>query len=138
MDELCLANRNQDGKSRSYVEFLLRIEEERGMDWWMCEQEMMGEKGQGLGPSMVEVPPLWWKILHFMEPEGTGRNLLKMRRGRGKGNGRKEKEDKIVEKVDRMLDCNNIGQGLGRTGKTQHVSQETFSQSFTPMHVCSV
>ena len=42
--QLCLGNRNQDGKSRSYVELLLGREEERGMgrDWWKCEQEMMG------------------------------------------------------------------------------------------------
>ena len=54
-----------------------------------------------------------------------------MRRGRGKGNERKEKEDKIVEKVGRMLDCNNTGQGQGMTGKTQNMSQATFSQSIT-------
>ena len=59
-----------------------------------------------------------------------------MRRGRGKGNERKEKEDKIVEKAGRMLDCYNIGQGLGRAGKTQNMSQATFLQYLTVMHVC--
>ena len=73
-----------------------------------------------------------------MELEETGRHLLKMRRGRGKGNERKEKEDKIVEKVGRMPDCNNTGQGQGRAGKTQNMSQATFSQSFALMHVCSI
>ena len=87
---------------------------------------------------MGEVPPLWLRIFHCKEQEGTGRHLLKMRRGRGKGNERKEKEDKIVEKVGRMLDCNNTGQGLGRAGKTQNMCQVTFSQSITLMHVCSV
>ena len=87
---------------------------------------------------MGEVPPLWLKIFHCMEQEGTGRHLLKMRRGRGKGNRMKEKEDKIVEKVGRMPDCNNTGQGLGRAGKTQNMSQATFSQTYTQMHVCSV
>ena len=57
---------------------------------------------------------------------------------RGKGNGRKEKEDKIVEKVGRMPDCNNTGQGLGRAGKTQNMSPAAFSQSFALIHVCSV
>ena len=61
-----------------------------------------------------------------------------MRRGRGKGNERKEKEDKIVEKVGRMPDSNNTGQGQGRAGKTQNMSQATFSHSLTVMHVCSV
>ena len=63
MNGLCLGNRNQGGKSRSYVELLLGREEKRGMgrDWWKCGQEMMGWKGQGLGPSMVEVPPLCWR-----------------------------------------------------------------------------
>ena len=44
MNELCLGNRNQDGKSRSYVELLLGGEKEVGMgrDWWEFEQEMMG------------------------------------------------------------------------------------------------
>ena len=73
-----------------------------------------------------------------MELEGTGRYLLKMRRGRGKGSGRKEKEDKIVEKEGRILDCYKTGQMLGRAGKTLNMSQATFSQSYTPMHVCSV
>ena len=73
-----------------------------------------------------------------MELEGTGRNLLKIRMERGKENERKEKEDKILEKVGRMLDCNNTGQGLGRAGKTQNRSQATLSQSITLMHVCLV
>ena len=58
--------------------------------------------------------------------------------GRGKGNGKKEKEDKIVEKVDKMPGCKNTGQGLGKAGKTLNMSQATFSQTFTLMHVCSV
>ena len=80
---------------------------------------------------MGEVPPLWLKTFHCMKQEGTGRHLLKMRRGRGKGNRMKEKEDKIVEKVGRMLDCNNTGQGQGMTGKTQNMSQATLLKSIT-------
>ena len=86
---------------------------------------------------MGEVPPLWLRIFHCMELEGTGRYLLQMRRGMGKGTERKEKEDKIVEKVGRMLDCYNIDHGHGRAGKTQNMSQATFLQSLTIMHVCS-
>ena len=99
---------------------------------------MMGKNVQGLGPSMLEVPPLWLTLFHCMGLKGTGRYLMKMRRGRGKGNERKEKEDKIVEKVGRMPDSNNTGQEQGRAGKTQHMSQATFSQSFALMHVCSI
>ena len=73
-----------------------------------------------------------------MNLDGTGRHLLKMRRGRGKENKGKEKEDKIEEKEGRMPDCYNIDQELDRTGKTQNMSQATFSQSFALMHVCSI
>ena len=94
---------------------------------------MMGKNVQGLGPSMLEVPPLWLTLFYCMGLKGTGRYLMKMRRGRGKG-----KEDKILEKVGRMSDYNNTGQGQGRAGKTQNMSQATFSHSLTVMHVCSV
>ena len=34
-----------------------------------------------------------------------------------------------MEKVGRMPDCYNTGQGQGWAGKTQHMSQATFLQS---------
>ena len=48
------------------------------------------------------------------------------------------KEDEKVEREDKMADCNNTGQGQGRTGKTQNMSQATFSQPNYTTYVCTV